>query len=75
MNGVGQFSAAALIDGVAGLMSAFVDDETHSAVLKHLRHEWEAFKAPVAIKRRKYLFFASDLNEVTRTKSSQSIPP
>jgi hypothetical protein len=74
MNGIGEPSATRASDRVTGLMGPFVDSESLTAILKHLRHEWQTLQAAILVKGAENLFFASDLHPITGAKSHAALP-
>ena len=64
MNGIRHPSAAGFVNGVARLVRNLRDPEPASTKRQHLRHEREAFEAPLGIERRKDLHRGPHLDEI-----------
>jgi hypothetical protein len=62
MDSVCHPAAAIWENGVAGLVRTLKDPEALTAVLKHLRHEWQSFQLPVLVERFKDFFLGPDFD-------------
>jgi hypothetical protein len=66
--GAGEASPATIVDRVAGLVRAFVNSKPLTAVLKHLRHEWQLVQTSGFVEGGKDLLFASNFHPIARSK-------
>jgi hypothetical protein len=62
MNRVIHSPALEVVNGVASLVCPFKYLESLAAVLKHLRHEGQAFELPFAVESLQDFLFAPDFN-------------
>ena len=74
MNRTGEPSTAGLANRVAGLVRPLVNSEPLTAVLKHLRHEWQSVQAAIFVKCTEDLFLASDFHPITGSKFHGAFP-
>jgi len=65
MDGRVHFPATGLVDCVAGFVCALVNVKPFAAERKHFRHEREAFKLAVLIKRRQNFRSAADFDHAS----------
>jgi uncharacterized membrane protein affecting hemolysin expression len=68
MDRIGQAPAARVRDEITGLVGAFMNTETLTTVLKHLRHERQVFMAAISIQRGEYLLFAEHFHDFAGTE-------
>jgi hypothetical protein len=73
MYGILHSTHAGPANGVAQFVGALVDGHLLSAVLQHLRHEWQGVKLTVLVESFENLVLASHLHTVTNVEAQFSV--